>query len=129
MRRTGMDVIYALNRANDANIDLAPAVAQQYKDDIFLLGILYNWISKSELSTPAGLPVITQVGISSVARGRRAGRCHAGLEWKQSCLYCARRARLEYDAERGQHACDLARIAFRNRARRRLLLPAAKIAY
>lgn len=72
MRRTGMDVLYALNRLNDTNIPLADAVARQYERDVFLLGILYNWISQSQVSTPAGLPVITQVGISSVAQGQSA---------------------------------------------------------
>jgi GxGYxYP putative glycoside hydrolase C-terminal domain/GxGYxYP_N second domain/GxGYxYP third domain/GxGYxYP_N 1st domain len=72
MKRTGMDVIYALNRQSDTNIDLSTAVAQQYEEDVPLLGILYNWIAQSSLSTPAGLPVFTQVGISTVADGQSA---------------------------------------------------------
>lgn len=72
MRRTGMNVIYALNRQSDANIPLSDAVAQQYVKDVPLVGMLYNWIDQSTLSTPAGLPVFTQVGISSVAQGQTA---------------------------------------------------------
>jgi hypothetical protein len=72
MQRTGMDVIYVLNRLNGANIDLTNAVAQQYVEHVRLLGILGNWISQSQLSTPAGLPVMTQVGISTVADGQAA---------------------------------------------------------
>ena len=70
MRRTGLDVIYALNRINDENVDLSDAVAQQYVQDVPLLGILSNWIDASQLTTPANLPVLTQVGISSVQQGQ-----------------------------------------------------------
>jgi GxGYxYP putative glycoside hydrolase C-terminal domain/GxGYxY sequence motif in domain of unknown function N-terminal len=72
MRRTGMDVVYTLNRVNGNNIDFTNAVAQQYVQDVHPLGILGNWISQSTVSTPAGLPVITQVGISTVAEGQAA---------------------------------------------------------
>jgi hypothetical protein len=72
MKRTGMDVIYTLNRLNGTNIDFTAAVAQQYAEDVRLLGILGNWISQSRLSTTAGLPVMTQVGISTVAQGQAA---------------------------------------------------------
>lgn len=72
MRRTGMNVIYALNRQNDTNVPLSDAVAQQYKSDTPTLGILYNWIDQSTLSSPAGLPVFTQVGVGSVDDGLNA---------------------------------------------------------
>lgn len=72
MKRTGMNVIYALNRQSDTNIDLSATVAQQYKNDVPLLGILYNWVSQSTLSTPAGVPVFTQVGISTISQGQTA---------------------------------------------------------
>lgn len=71
MRRLGLDVIYTLNRANDTNIDLSDAVVAQYLKNVRLAGILSNWISTSQLSQPAGLPVMTQVGIGSVAEGQR----------------------------------------------------------
>lgn len=73
MQRTGMDVIYTLNRLNGNNIDFTAFVAQQYVQHVpFLLGIVGNWISQSQLSTTGGLPVMTQVGISTVAQGQAA---------------------------------------------------------
>jgi hypothetical protein len=72
MQRTGMNVIYTLNRLNGTNIDFTNAVAQQYVEHVHLLGIVGNWVSQSQLSTPAGLPVMTQVGISTVAQGQAA---------------------------------------------------------
>lgn len=70
MRRTGTDIIYALTRQGDTNVPLSDAVAQQYQQDIKLSGILYNWISGIQLTFPAGLPVITQIGISSVSEAK-----------------------------------------------------------
>ncbi len=72
MQRTGMNVIYVLNRQSNTDIALSDAVAAQYIQDVNPLGILYNWESTSSLSTPSGLPVITQVGISTVAQGQAA---------------------------------------------------------
>jgi hypothetical protein len=72
MQRTGMNVIYALNRVSNTDIAMTDAVAYQYIQDVNPLGILYNWESTSSLSTPSGLPVITQVGISTVAQGQAA---------------------------------------------------------
>ena len=72
MRRTGMDVIYAINRRDTVNEPLAEEVARSFVKHTRTLGILFNWVSRSQLSTPAGLPVITQVGIASVADGQRA---------------------------------------------------------
>jgi hypothetical protein len=73
MQRTGMDVIYTLNRLNGTNIDFTGAVAEDYVEYIRrLLGLLGNWVSSSYLTTPAGLPVMTQVGISTVAEGQTA---------------------------------------------------------
>src|SRR5581483_7430284 len=72
MRRTGMNVIDVLNRLNGTNIDLTDVVAQQYVNNVRLWGILGNWVSTSYLKTPAGLPVMTQVGISTAAQGQSA---------------------------------------------------------
>lgn len=72
MGRTGMNVIYALNRINGNNIDFTDAVAAQFVKYIRLLGMLGNWVSTSYLTTPAGLPVMTQIGISTVAQGQTA---------------------------------------------------------
>ena len=72
MKRTGMNVIYALNRDNTNNIALSEAVAARYIQDVNPLGILYNWESTSQLSLPANLPVFTQIGISSLSDGQTA---------------------------------------------------------
>jgi hypothetical protein len=72
MAATGMDVIYVLNRINGTNIDLSDAVAADYAKYIRLLGLLGNWVDTSYLTTPAKLPVVTQVGISTVAQGQSA---------------------------------------------------------
>ncbi len=72
MRRSGMNIIYALNRQDNTDIPLSNAVAAQYVQDVNPLGILYNWESTSQLSMPAGLPTFTQIGISSVAEGTAA---------------------------------------------------------
>ena len=73
MDRTGMNVIYALNRLNGNNIDITEAVAQDYASSTRLAGILGNWVESKQsgyVTTPAGLPVVTQVGISTVAQGQ-----------------------------------------------------------
>ncbi len=72
MARTGMNVIYTLNRLNGTNIDLTNAVAEDYVEYVRLLGVLGNWVSTCYLMTPAGLPVMTQVGISTVGDGQAA---------------------------------------------------------
>ncbi len=72
MQRSGMDVVYALNRDNNTDLPLTDAVAARYIRDVHPLGILYNWESESKLSAPAGLPVFTQVGISTVEEGTAA---------------------------------------------------------
>lgn len=72
MQRTGMDIVYALNRENDTNLPLTESTAQSYLDNTAIDGMLYNWISDSEISWPAGLPVVTQVGIGSVDDGHNA---------------------------------------------------------
>jgi len=72
MRRTGMDVIYALNRDNDTDLAMSAAVATAYRENVNPLGILYNWESTSQASVVAGLPVATQIGISSVSGGQSA---------------------------------------------------------
>lgn len=72
MQRTGMNVIYTLNRQDGNNIDFTAAIAQDYVNEVRPLGLLGNWVSTSYLTTPAGLPVITQVGISTVADGQAA---------------------------------------------------------
>ncbi|HTA42822.1 MAG TPA: hypothetical protein VK789_10260 [Bryobacteraceae bacterium] len=58
-----------------ANIDFTDAVAQDYLQHVRLRGILGNWVGSkqgSTLTTPAGLPAISQVGITNVADGQTA---------------------------------------------------------
>ncbi len=72
MRRTGMNIIYALNRDNNTDLPLTQNVAAAYVRDVNPLGILYNWEATSQLSVVDGLPVFTQIGISSVSDGQTA---------------------------------------------------------
>jgi hypothetical protein len=73
MKSTGMNVIYALNRNGSTDLPLSPQIAAAYMRDINpLLGILYNWEASSQLSTPNGLPVFTQIGIGAVSDGQTA---------------------------------------------------------
>ncbi|MDQ2777363.1 MAG: hypothetical protein M3Y57_20960, partial [Acidobacteriota bacterium] len=72
MRRTGMNVIYALNRNDSTDLPLAPDVAAAYIRDVNPLGILYNWEATSRLTVVNGLPVFTQIGIGSVSDGQTA---------------------------------------------------------
>jgi GxGYxYP putative glycoside hydrolase C-terminal domain/GxGYxY sequence motif in domain of unknown function N-terminal/TAT (twin-arginine translocation) pathway signal sequence len=73
MRRTGMNLIYALNRIDDTDIPMTDAVARSFVEHVDPLGILYNWESTSEATVGAGtLPIVTQIGIGSVADGRQA---------------------------------------------------------
>lgn len=74
MAAAGMNVLYALNRLNGANVDFTTAIATEYADHIALLGMLGNVTETAPgggyLTFPAGLPVITQAGIGNVAQGR-----------------------------------------------------------
>lgn len=89
MRRSGMNVIYTLNRQDNTDIPLSDAVAARYVQDVNPPGILYNWESTSQLSTPAGLPVFTQIGISSVTEGITA-LANATAKWdRKSPLFVA----------------------------------------
>jgi hypothetical protein len=72
MRRTGMDIIYALNRENDTNIPLPEATVRSYLRHISMPGMLYNWISESTTTVTAGLPITSQVGIASTDDGNNA---------------------------------------------------------
>jgi GxGYxYP putative glycoside hydrolase C-terminal domain/GxGYxY sequence motif in domain of unknown function N-terminal len=69
LRRTGMDVIYTLNRNGDANEDLAEPTVRSYLRHARLQGILGNWVDTSYVKVTDGLPIVTQIGISSVDQG------------------------------------------------------------
>jgi hypothetical protein len=73
MQRTGMNVIFTLNHPNGTVLNLTDAVAADYVQGVRgLLGILGDWTSTSTLTTPDGLPVVTQVSITSIAQGQTA---------------------------------------------------------
>ncbi len=74
MTRAGLKVIDALNlTATGSNSNLTKTVAREYARYAHPLGLLCNWrFDSSSLQRPAGLPVISQAIISSVAEGRIA---------------------------------------------------------
>jgi hypothetical protein len=73
MRREGLNVIFALNHPNGTVTNLTDAIAADYVQYVkSLLGILGDWTSTSTLTTPCGLPVVTQVQINNVAQGQTA---------------------------------------------------------
>lgn len=69
LRRTGMDVIYTLNRNGENNEDFAEPVVRSYLKHCRLEGILGNWIDKSYITVTDGLPIVTQIGVSSADQG------------------------------------------------------------
>jgi hypothetical protein len=72
MARAGLNVAYTLNRLGLTNLDFTDAVAQAYLQDVRLLGVLGNWTARSGISTQAGLPVVTQIGVFSVTDAQLA---------------------------------------------------------
>lgn len=73
MARTGMDVIFVLNHPNGKVSNFTDAVAADYLEYVpGLLGILGDWTSSSIITDTGGLPVITEIGISSIAQGQAA---------------------------------------------------------
>lgn len=72
MQRSGMTLIYALNRVNGTDIPLSDNAALSYVANIPKLpGLLYNWESTSQVTVAAGpLPVVTQRGIGSLGEGQ-----------------------------------------------------------
>jgi hypothetical protein len=84
MERTGMNVIFTLNHPNGAFQNFTDAIAADYVGSIRgLLGLLNDWTSTSNLTTPDGLPVVTQVSISSIAQGQTA-LANATARWNGS---------------------------------------------
>ncbi|HEX4808235.1 MAG TPA: GxGYxYP domain-containing protein [Bryobacteraceae bacterium] len=73
MARTGMNVIFALNHPNGTVTNFTNAVAADYVQYVRgLLGILGDWTSSSSVTAPDGLPVITEIGITTIAQGQAA---------------------------------------------------------
>jgi hypothetical protein len=73
MRRTGMDVVYVLNRVDGQNVPLSESEAQAYIDDIDPPGILLSWESETETTIlPGGTPQSTVRGTGSASEMREA---------------------------------------------------------
>lgn len=72
MRRTGMEVIYALNRNNDTDLPMSAAVADSYRRHADPLGILYNWETSGHVGVISGVPIVTQIGVSTLSQGQSA---------------------------------------------------------
>jgi len=72
MTRAGLNVIDALNVTTfGANLGLTKRVAREYARYVHPLGVLCNWrFGSSSLQRLAGLPVMSQVFVSTVAQGQ-----------------------------------------------------------
>jgi len=62
LRRTGMDVIHIINVSNQSPHPLTDAVGASYARNSGTLGVILGWGSASTVSTPGGLPLITDFG-------------------------------------------------------------------
>ncbi|OAS82684.1 MULTISPECIES: GxGYxYP domain-containing protein [Metabacillus] len=73
MKRTGMDIIYALNRVDEQNVPLSESEAQDYIDYINPKGIFLSWENTSGTSILNGkLPQSILRGASSVGEAKEA---------------------------------------------------------
>jgi GxGYxYP putative glycoside hydrolase C-terminal domain/GxGYxYP_N second domain/GxGYxYP third domain/GxGYxYP_N 1st domain len=73
MQRLGMNVIFVLNHPIGGFQNLTDAAAADYAAGVNgLLGVLGDWTATSQLTTPSGVPVITEVSINNVAQGLTA---------------------------------------------------------
>jgi GxGYxYP putative glycoside hydrolase C-terminal domain len=74
MARAGLTLIDALNvNSRGSNADLTNKIARNYSRNAHPLGVLCNWrVNSSTLQKLAGLPVISQAFITSVAQGQNA---------------------------------------------------------
>lgn len=72
MARAGLNVIDALNlSANGLNVNFTKRVAQDYSRYVHPIGIFCNWsLGAPTLQKSAGLPVVLQAFISTVATGQ-----------------------------------------------------------
>jgi len=72
MTRAGLNVIDALNLTTiGANLGLTKRVAREYARYVHPLGVLCNWrFGSSSLQRLAGLPVMSQAFVSTVAQGQ-----------------------------------------------------------
>jgi hypothetical protein len=61
MRRTGLDVIHVFNNIRGTWTPLTDAVGASYQRNTGALGVILSWETGSAVSTPGGLPVITDL--------------------------------------------------------------------
>ncbi|HYU67085.1 MAG TPA: hypothetical protein VEK09_10060, partial [Jatrophihabitantaceae bacterium] len=59
MRRTGLDVIHVFNNIRGTWTQLTDAIGASYERNTGALGVILSWETGSAVSTPGGLPVVT----------------------------------------------------------------------
>jgi len=59
MRRTGLDVIHVFNNIRGTWTPLTDAIGTSYERNTGALGVILSWETGSAVSTPGGLPVVT----------------------------------------------------------------------
>ncbi|MGI8868638.1 MAG: GxGYxYP domain-containing protein [Mycobacteriales bacterium] len=72
LKRTGMDVIYTINRNGDFgdNIEFTETQVASYLKYADIVGFIGNWIDKVTVYTRDGMPIVDQVGFGSIADGQ-----------------------------------------------------------
>ncbi|MGP4042260.1 GxGYxYP domain-containing protein [Gracilibacillus sp. D59] len=81
MQRTGMDIIYALNRVDEQNVPLTESKVQDYIDYVDPQGIFLSWESNTGTSILNDqLPQSILRGVSSVSEAKDA-IAEASVEW------------------------------------------------
>ncbi len=81
MKRTGMDIIYALNRVDEQNVPLTESKVQDYIDYVNPQGMFLSWESNTGTSIlNSELPQSILRGVSSVSEAKEA-IADASAEW------------------------------------------------
>jgi hypothetical protein len=67
MDKTGMDIVYVLNRVGGDNVDLSPAEATAYVEDVKPRGMMLSWGGTTETTMLDGnVPLSTVLGTGGV---------------------------------------------------------------
>lgn len=70
LERSGMPLVYALNRINERNVRLTPAVARAYEEEYGLPGLFLSWETQyNTYLMNRTLPIATVRGVGSVQEG------------------------------------------------------------
>lgn len=73
MRRSGMDVVYVLNRVDGVNVPLSKLEADAYEQDVAPEGLFLSWENFTDLSfLDHGTPQATVRGVGSVSEAEEA---------------------------------------------------------